>query len=231
VPRTDDPVTVTGDPVKVELPLARPRMRGWIHSAAAPAAAAAAVLLWNAASPGLPRISVAVFGVGLVALYLVSGVYHLPPWPEHVRRWLGRADVAVIQLFIAASFTPFAVHTLGGAWRTWSLGLAWAIAIIGACVAASPAKAPRWLSFAAYASFGSLAAIPLLRVADVLSTGGTALVVAGGLLYLVGGAIYARQAPNPWPSWFGFHEVFHLLVVIASTLHAIALWRYALPLA
>ena len=76
-----------------------------------------------------------------------------------------------------------------------------------------------------------LAAIPVARVAEVLSPGGIALITAGGALYLVGGAIYARKAPNPWPGWFGFHEVFHVLVVVASALHAVALWRYALPLA
>lgn len=213
------------------LPAPRPRLRGWIHSAAVPVAAVTAVLLWRAAAPGLPRLSVGVFGVGLVVLYLVSGLYHLPAWPEQVRRRLARADVATIQLFIAAAFTPFAVHTLSGAWRTWSLVVAWVIAIIGAGVAASPLKGPRWLTVAAYSSFGALAAIPMLRVAHVLSAPGIALVVAGGLLYILGGVVYARQTPNPWPDWFGFHEVFHVLVVVASAAHAVALWRYALPLA
>ncbi|MFP4635431.1 MAG: PAQR family membrane homeostasis protein TrhA [Nitriliruptoraceae bacterium] len=209
----------------------RPRLRGWVHSAAVPAAVGVAVLLWNAASPGLPRTSAAVFGAGLVALYLTSGTYHLPAWPAHVRRWLARADVAMIQLFIAATFTPVAVHTLGGSWRTWSLAVAWAIAIIGAGVAASPIKGPRWLSVAAYASFGALGAIPLLRVVDTLSLGGVALLGAGGLVYVLGGVVYARQGPNPWPAWFGFHEVFHVMVVLGSGLHALAIWRYALPLA
>ncbi|MFA9445802.1 hemolysin III family protein [Egicoccus sp. AB-alg6-2] len=209
----------------------RPRLRGWIHGAAAPAAVVTAAMLWQAASPGLPRVSIAVFGVFLVGLYLVSSVYHVPPWPEKVRTWLARVDVAMIQLFIAASFTPFAVHALGGAWRTWSLVVAWSIAIVGAGVAISPAKGPRWLTVAAYASFGSLAAIPLLRVAGVLSPAGLALVVAGGLIYVGGGVIYARQGPNPWPAWFGFHEVFHVMVVVASGLHVVAIWRYAIPLA
>jgi hemolysin III len=210
--------------------LARPRMRGWIHSAAAPLAAVAAVLLWTAARPGWPRTSVAVFGIGLVALFATSGAYHLPPWPHRIRRWLARADVAMIQLFIAASFTPFAVHTLGGAWRTWSLVVAWTIAIVGAVVAASPLTAPRWLVVAAYAAFGALALIPLPRIAQALPLEGVGLVLAGAVLYLVGGAIYARQHPNPVPGWFGFHEVFHGLVVLAATMHAVALWRYALPL-
>lgn len=194
-------------------------------------AVAAAVLLWRASAPGLPRASVAVFGVGLVALYVVSGLYHVPRWPERVRRWLGRVDVAMIQLFIAASFTPFAVHTLDGVWRTWSLRAVWLIALVGAAVAVSPARAPRWLSVIAYTAFGALAAVPLLRVAAVLSPAGLGLLGTGALIYLTGGVIYARGRPDPWPRWFGFHEVFHVLVVVASSLHAIALWRYAIPLA
>ena len=206
-------------------------MRGWVHAAAAPAALIVAILLWRAAAPGLPRISVAVFGVGLIGLFSTSGIYHLPPWPTHVRRWLARADVAMIQLFIAASFTPIAVHTLTGPWRTWSLVVAWTIAAIGAGVAASPAKGPRWLTVAAYASFGSLAAIPLFRIVDVLPAPGTALILASGLVYILGGIVYARQGPNPWPRWFGFHEVFHVLVVVAGAAHVVAVWRYTLPLA
>lgn len=209
----------------------RPRLRGWIHSAAVPAAVVTAILLWRAASPGLPRLSITIFGIGLVALYVTSGLYHVPSWPAPVKRWLARVDTAMIQLFIAATFTPFAVHALRGGWRSWSLAVAWTIAIIGAGVAISPAKGPRWLAVAAYASFGSLAAIPMLRVAHALSAGGLTLLVAGGAIYIAGGVIYAREGPNPWPAWFGYHEVFHVMVVVASTLHVVALWRYALPLA
>ena len=211
--------------------LTKPRLRGVIHSVSAPAAAIVALLLWRAATPGLPRVSVAVFGLALIGLFTTSGLYHLPRWPARVTRRLARFDVAMIQLFIAASFTPIAVHTLNGAWRTWSLVTAWTIAIVGAVVAASPLKGPRWLTVAAYASFGALAAIPLLNIVDVLPLHGVVLIVAGGAVYLAGGVVYALRAPDPWPSWLGFHEVFHSLVVVGATLHAIAIWRYALPLA
>jgi hemolysin III len=228
VGRTEGATTSVATPPDVP---AKPRLRGVIHSVSAPAAAVVAILLWRAASPGLPRLSVAVFGLALIGLFTTSGLYHLPRWPARIARQLARADVAMIQLFIAASFTPVAVHALSGAWRTWSLIIAWSIAIIGAVVAASPLKGPRWLTVAAYASFGALAAIPLLNIADVLPLHGILLIVAGGAVYLAGGVVYARRAPDPWPSWFGFHEVFHLLVVIGGTLHVIAIWRYALPLA
>ena len=209
----------------------KPRLRGVIHSVSAPVAMIVAILLWRAATPGLSRLSVTVFGLGLIGLFTISGLYHWPRWSARVTRHFAHADVAMIQLFIAASFTPIAVHTLDGAWRTWSLAIAWTIAIVGAAVAASPLEGPRWLTVAAYASFGALGAIPLLNMIDVLPLHGVLLIVAGGAVYLTGGVVYALRAPDPWPSWFGFHEVFHSLVLIGATLHAIAIWRYALPLA
>lgn len=211
--------------------MSRPRFRGWVHAASAPVAVLVTMLLWRDAVPGPPRLSAAVFGVALVCLYATSGAYHVPRWSAPVRRWLARLDVAVIQLFIAASFTPIAVHALSGTWRTWSLGIAWTIGVVGAVVAASPLRGPRWLSVGAYTSFGSLAAIPLLHLVDVIPFRGLVLIVCAGLLYAVGGIVYARRHPDPWPEFFGFHEVFHVLVVVAGGVHTYAVWRYALPLA
>ncbi|MFO7962040.1 MAG: hemolysin III family protein [Nitriliruptoraceae bacterium] len=209
----------------------RPRMRGWVHAAAVPVAAVVAVLLWDAASPGLPRVSAAVFGIALVALYSVSALYHLGRRSVRGRRWLGRMDGATIQLFIAATYTPVAVHALDGVWRTSTLVIAWTIALIGAGVAMSPATPPARLSVAAYVTFGLLAAIPLVRIGGVLDPAGTVLIGLGGAIYILGGLVYAHRRPDPWPAWFGFHEVFHVMVVIASATHVIAIWRYVLPLA
>lgn len=222
------PRTTTASP---HAPAVRPRLRGWIHATFAPIAALVAVLLWRAADPGLPRVSVAVFGVFLVGLYATSGLYHLPAWPARVRWWLSRVDVAMIQLFIAASFTPIAIHTLTGAWRFWSLAVAWTIGAGGAVIAASPLRAPRWLSVTGYVAFGLLAAIPLVRIVETLPSAGVALIVLSGLLYIIGAVVYARRRPDPWPAWFGFHEIFHTLVVAGGALHVIAVWEYTLPLA
>ncbi len=208
-----------------------PRLRGWIHAAAVPLAVGLGIMLWRAASPGLPRLSVAVFAVAAVALFATSGAYHVPRWPVRVRYWFSRADVAMIQLFIAASFTPIAVHALTGPWRWWSLLVAWTIAFVGAAVAASPIRASRWLGVAGYTAFGCLAVVPLTRVVAVIHPAGLVLIGIGAALFLVGGVIYARRSPNPWPRFFGFHEVFHVLVVAGVVVHAAALWRFALPLA
>lgn len=222
--RTEQPPTTSSG----ELP---PRMRGWLHGAVAPVTVVIAVLLWGAAGPGPSRVSAAVFGIALVGLYSISALYHLGRWSPRGRRWLGRMDGAMIQVFIAATFTPVAVHTLTGVWRTWSLVIAWTIALIGAAVAMSPTTPPARISVAAYVGFGLLGAIPLVRIGASLDPAGTALIGMGGVIYILGGLVYARRRPEPWPEWFGFHEVFHVLVVVASAVHVLAIWRYVLPLA
>ena len=212
--------------------LTRPRLRGVVHAAAAPLALVGTWALWRASAPSVPhRTSALVFGGFLAALFTTSAVYHVPRWTAPVRRALARCDVAMIVLFIAATYTPVAVHALDGAWRTWSLVAAWVIALAGAAVAASPLVAPRWLAVAGYIAFGWLGAVPLLKVAGALPWPGIALLALGGVLYTAGGTIYALRRPDPWPAWFGYHEVFHVLVVAGGATHFVAIWRYALPLA
>ncbi|CAN5242329.1 hemolysin III family protein [soil metagenome] len=210
----------------------RPLFRGWLHAAVLPFAVAGAFMLWRSVGGGVPaRMSVAVFGASLVGVYLVSACYHVLPWSARARRVLARCDGAMIQLFIAGTFTPIAFHTLSGGWRTWSLVVAWAVALVGAGIAASPVEAPRWLGTAGYIAVGWLTVVPFTQIVLTLPWEGTALVVIGGLLYTVGALVYAKRWPDPFPRWFGFHEVFHLFVIAASVCHYIAIWQYVLPAA
>lgn len=215
-----------------ESEIARPRpvLRGWLHAAMIPFALVGAWLLWESVTGHWSlRLPVGVFGAGLVGLYFVSSLYHLPPWPARVRRVLGRLDAVMIQLFIAATFTPVAFFTLSGGWRLWSLVVAWTIAIGGAAIAASPLEAPRWLSTLGYIAVGWLTVVPMIKIITALPWEGVGLIVLGGLLYTLGAMVYARRWPDPFPRWFGFHEVFHLLVIAASVCHYLAIWRYVLP--
>lgn len=209
----------------------RPRLRGWVHAAAVLPALAATWLLWHAAAPEASRrASVLVFGAGLVALYAASSLYHVPRWRERAHRVLSRLDASMIQLFIAASFTPFAVHALDGRWRSVSLAVAWTIAVGGVAIVVSPLRGPRWLVGGAYLAFGWLGAVPVVKLFTVLAWPGSLLVAVGGVLYTVGAVVYVRRRPDPWPRWFGYHEVFHVLVVAAGAAHYLAVWRYVLPL-
>lgn len=204
---------------------ARPRLRGMMHLVMVPVAAIMAIALFAEAS-GPGRVTGGIFGILLVGLYSVSGSYHVPAWTGRVRMMWGRADTAMIVLFIAGTFTPIAFHALDGAWRVWSLVLAWLVAVVGAALAVSPLTAPRWLRTVGYLAIGWLMVVPFFKIAAALPATGTALIVAGGLLYTIGGVVYATQKPDPAPLWFGFHEVFHLLVVGASVCHYVAILNY-----
>lgn len=207
----------------------RPALRGIFHAAALPVAVSAIGLLWTSADPTIgSRASVAVFGAALMALYGVSSSYHLGRFSSSARQFLARVDVAVIQLFMAATFTPIAFHSLEGSWRVWSLVVAWIVAIVGAAIAASPLKAPRWVGTAGYIAVGWMTVVPFSKIVGALPWEGAGLIVLGGLLYTAGGVVYARKRPNPYPLIFGYHEVFHLLVVAGSTCHYFAIWRYIL---
>lgn len=210
----------------------RPLLRGWIHASMVPLAALGGLVLWRNANPTpSARASVAVFAVSLVGLYTVSSLYHVPRWPARVRRVLNRCDVCMIQVFIAGTFTPIAVHALEGAWRTASLTVAWSVVAAGIALAISPLSAPRWLSTLGFIAFGWLGVLPMTKLIGSLGWQGTSLIALGGLLYTLGAIVYARRWPDPWPSVFGFHEVFHVLVVAGATAHYLAIWRYVLPLA
>lgn len=208
----------------------RPALRGVIHAAVLPVAVAALGLLWTSTSPSPgSRASVAVFGISLMALYGVSSSYHLGRFSASVRRMLARLDVAIIQLFMAGTFTPIAFHSLSGAWRTWSLLIAWVVAVVGAVIAASPVTAPRWVGTAGYLAVGWMTVVPFARIFSALPWEGASLIMLGGVLYTVGGIVYARKRPDPFPRFFGYHELFHVLVVAGSTAHYLAIWRYILP--
>jgi hemolysin III len=209
--------------------LPKPRLRGWLHAAMVPLAVVAGLYLLLSTPSDTGRWSVGVFAFFLVGLYATSSIYHVPRWNARVRYVLSRADGAMIQLFIAGTFTPVAYHALSGAWRFWSLVVAWAVAVVGAVIAASPIEAPRWLAALGYVAFGWLAVLPISQLIVALPWQGTGLIVLGGLLYTVGAIVYAKRWPDPFPTWFGFHEVFHLFVIAGSTAHYLAIWRYVLP--
>ena len=207
----------------------KPRLRGWLHAAYLPVALVGAMLLLASAEGVSARAAVGVFGLTMIGLYGISSAYHVGRWSDRARAIWSRCDGAMIQVFIAGSFTPIAYHSLSGGWRTWSLAVAWTVAITGAVIALSPLKAPRWLSTAGYIAVGWLGVVPFTQIIAALPWEGSALVALGGVLYTIGGVVYARRWPDPFPTWFGFHEVFHVFVVAGSTAHYVAIWRYVLP--
>jgi hemolysin III len=202
--------------------LVKPRLRGWLHAGAAPLVFVCAIVL-VALSRGAAEIaSSSVYAVSIVLLFTVSAIYHRGRWSPRTHAALKRLDHANIFLIIAGTYTPFAVFLLDGRARTVLLVLVWAGAALGVGFRVFWIGAPRWLYVPAYLLLGWVAVIYLPQFT---SAGGVAVMVllaAGGLLYTAGGIVYGTRWPDPSPSWFGFHEVFHTLTLLAFACQYVA---------
>lgn len=205
-----------------EVTARKPRMRGWIHFIAAPLSLAASIVLVALApTPGLKWAS-AVYLASSFILFGVSALYHLFYWKPSVHQVLRRLDHANIFLLIAGTYTPIAVGVLEGRSRVTLLAIVWVGALLGILIAVFWPSAPRWLSTLIYVVLGWTA---LWYLPELWVNGGPAivwLVFAGGVLYTVGAVAYALKKPDPWPSWFGFHEIFHTFTVLAWASQCVA---------
>jgi hemolysin III len=197
----------------------RPRLRGWLHAGTVPLALVAGIVLVTQSPPGVVRLGSAVFALSALILFTVSATMHRGGWSRRTNRLLCRLDHASIFVLIAGSYTPFALVLLEGTERTILLSVAWGGALLGATFRVLWINAPRWLYLPVYMALGW---VSVFFIDDFLASGGltvVALLGAGGLLYTLGGIVYGLRRPNPIPAWFGFHEVFHGLTVVAFAVH------------
>jgi len=200
-----------------------PRFRGLVHAwAAGPALAAAIVLVCVAPTP-LARAASAVYGLGLVALFAFSGLYHRWPPTSDVKAILQRLDHCTIFFFIAASYTPPTLLLLHGTQQTLVLVSVWGGAIAGVVLSVVWIDAPRWLQAACYVGLGWVAILVMPEFFAGAGVASGVLFVVGGVLYSLGAVAYATQRPDPWPATFGFHEIFHLLVTAAAATQFVAI--------
>jgi hemolysin III len=191
------------------------------------------VLLETAASAGRVDQIVAfgIFGLSLIALYSASALYHLLPLsPPGVAR-LRRLDHMMIFVLIAGTYTPFCLLALDGGWRVGLLILIWGLALCGVLLKLFWMGASRWISVALYLGMGWVAVIAAPALFQAVPPGGMAWVLGGGLVYSLGAIVYGLRRPNPWPRVLGFHELWHLFVVVGSACHFWAVLRYLAPLA
>jgi len=201
----------------------KPRLRGWLHAGMAPLALAAGVVLICLAATPAGVVGGAVFLAASVLLFGTSGVYHRGTWGVRGQAILRRMDHSNIYLFIAATYTPLALILLDGASGVILLVLIWCAAIGGLLFRLIWLSAPRWLYTVLYLVMG-WTALGWLQV--FYHTAGLAvliLLVAGGVCYTLGAVVYARKRPNPSPSWFGFHEIFHIGTIGGFVCHYVAI--------
>lgn len=232
-----DSVSEHWDELRAELREIKPKLRGWLHLATAPLSLAAGIVLVVMSPTATTRIGSALFAGSALVLFSVSAIYHTGTWSPRTWAFLRRFDHSNIFLLIAGSYTPFALILLEGTQQVVLLSVVWSGAIAGVAFRVFWTDAPRWLYTPIYIALGWAAVffIPgFFRGATDLGLGvGIAvftLIVAGGALYTLGGVIYGFKRPNPWPRWFGFHEVFHTFTILAFVSHyvGVSLATYSL---
>ena len=204
----------------------RPRLRGVTHRYMCFVAFAAGAVL-VAAAPADRRLVCAIYAVLLTAMFGVSAILHVGGWGPRAYGWLRRLDHATIFLCIAGTYTPCVALGLGAAGDRL-LALAWIVCGLGVARALAWPHAPRAITATAYVAAGWVAVSEVRTLAAALPAATIALLLAGGALYTVGAVIYLVRRPDPWPATFGFHEIFHALVVAAAVCHFAAVTGLAL---
>jgi hemolysin III len=205
-----------------------PALRGVLHLVGAAFAPVGLVWLLLIADSPARYVGAAVFATTLILLYTTSASYHVVHWPQRVQTAIMRADHANIFILIAGTYTPFCLVTLGWAWGIPMLSVVWTFAGLGALLKIIWPRAPRWLSVSLYLALGWIGVIAAYPLVSNLAAPAVALLVTGGVLYSLGGLVYAARRPDPFPRVFGYHEVFHALVVSATLIHFAVIAAYVI---
>jgi hemolysin III len=210
------------------LPNVKPRLRGVFHELGFYAAVASGIPLVLTAADGRARVAALVFASCLAGCFGASALYHRRMWTPTVRSRLARLDHAGVYLLIAGTYTPFGLVVLSRAWAVPVLSVVWSGALVATLLKLFWPRSPKWVSAAIGLALGW---VGVVAVSQLLKVGfaGMALVIAGGLLYSAGAIVYARRSPDPAPSVFGYHEVFHVLTLAGAGCQFAAIAFFVLP--
>ena len=200
------------------VPRVKPRLRGVSHQIAASVAAPAALALVVSARSGRAATGAVVYGASLFTLFLVSAVYHRPFWRPRIRDYIGRLAHSAIFLLVAGTYTPFGLLLGPGAGHSVLIAV-WTGAGLGIVLALLWGNPPKPLMAGIYVLLGWVIVPVFPQLQAAIGTGALLLLLVGGLFYTVGAVVYATRRPDPVPAVFGFHEVFHVLVIAAAACH------------
>jgi hemolysin III len=205
-------------------------VRGFLHGGAAIASLVGLGFLLARAWGSAPAVvGASIFSIALVVQYTVSALYHSIPWSESWKARLQRVDHSMIFLLVAGTFTPIAIAALEGATLAVGLGVLWVMALAGILLKLLLPRVKTWLSVTIQLSMGWLALAWIPQIYGELGVGGIVLIVMGGLSYTVGAVIFMTKRPRLAPRSFSYHELFHVLVIVGSSLHFAAVLAYAIP--
>jgi hemolysin III len=207
----------------------RPRFRGVSHRIAFFLTLPLAALLALEVDTTAGRVAAIAFGTSVAAMFGASALYHTVTWTDAKRRWLRRLDHAGIYALIAGTYTPVGLLVLNGNWRLAVLGIVWIGAATAIALKFLWVDGPKWLSAAIGVALGWVAVVVFPQILDRVGIAGSLLVLAGGIAYTAGAVVYALRRPDPSPAVFGYHEVFHALVIVAVACQYSAIAFYVLP--
>jgi hemolysin III len=208
----------------------KPRLRGVLHQWACAFSVPLGLILVIVAGTPRARIALSVYALSLMGLFGASALYHRIDWRSVTARdWMRRLDHSMIFVLIAGSYTPFAMLVLHGPLAIAILVAVWAGALLGVAFNLVWSDAPTWLRAALYVSLGWVALAASPQLGGAIGLGGMMLLGLGGVLYTLGAVVYALKRPDPVPSVFGYHEVFHTLVIAAAALQCAVIAFWILP--
>ncbi len=208
---------------------AKPRLRGVLHEWAFYLAIPLGVVVGLFADTSTAKVAAAVFAGGVVCMFGASALYHRVAWSPPWRRWLRRVDHAGIYAMIAGSYTPFGLLVLSGDWRITVLAIVWGGAGAAILTRLLWARPPRWLPVLIGCALGWVGVVVFPQLLTRTGILASTLVLASGVCYTLGGIVYARRRPDPFPAVFGYHEVFHALVVAAVAVQYSVVAFFVLP--
>lgn len=223
-------VDEAGEAARAAVAFVKPRLRGVLHEFAFPISLiAGAWAILHAPSSGGARTSTAIYAATLSTCLGVSALYHRGHWSVSVRRWLRRLDHATIFMLVAGTFTPIAVIALTGWLSVATLAVVWGGAILGSVLNLFWIDAPVVIEVGPYIAIGGFGVVIMPRLLSNIGPVGVGLLALGGAVYIAGAIIYARKRPDPWPRTFGFHEIFHSLVIAAAMLQWVVITHWVVP--
>jgi len=209
-------------------PRVKPMLRGVFHEIAFYVAIVVGIVLVWTAEPGRARLSAIVFAACVAACFGFSALYHRPTWQPRTRSWLARLDHAGIYLLIAGTYTPFGLLVLSHTWAVAVLSVVWTGSLAAILLKLFWPGTPKKLSAGIGLALGWMA---VLAFTQFLKLPAPALVLLGvrGLAYSLGAIVYARKKPDPIPHVLGYHEVFHLLTLVAAAAFYVVIAFWVLP--
>jgi hemolysin III len=216
------PAPASPGPLTPDDPLP-PRLRGWLHLVCFVVSVPAGAVALASGASGRARVAALVYALGMTAMFGVSALYHRRRWSVAARTRMRRIDHGTIFLMIAGSYTPLCLLALAGAGGNLILTVVWIGAALGFFLALTGIAEKAVLGLLCYIGLGWAMVLALPQLSRHLSATEIALLFAGGVVYTLGGIVLGTHWPNPSPVWFGYHEIWHAMVVVACACHYVTI--------